>query len=143
MAKNEKYLTSEEFGKAIDEATNQILPEIGITTQAKVHNADSLITPFKTQYLFHSFDLIGTAAIIIFTLRELCELTSIKATLKGDIIFNLKSLKGSIVIDFMNDTVYFKNKGHRYILKIDPSKRQLWTDLLAELKISIQNGQFY
>lgn len=103
--------------------------------------ADSLITPFKTKYLFHCQNLRGTAAITIFDLKELYELTPQKAILKGDITFNDEPLHGNIIIDLVNDKVQYNYKGKapRYTLTIDPSKRDLWNKLVNELKASINN----
>ena len=103
--------------------------------------ADSLITPFKTKFLFHCQNLRGTAAITIFDLKELYELTPQKAILKGDITFNDEPLHGSIIIDFVKDKVQYNYKGKapRYTLTIDPSKRDLWNKLVNELKASINN----
>ena len=55
MAKKLIRLTESELHNIILEATNDVL---------KV--ADSLITPFKTKYLFHCQNLRGAAAITIF-----------------------------------------------------------------------------
>lgn len=103
--------------------------------------ADSLISRFKTKYLFHCQNLRGTAAITIFNLKELYELTPQKAILKGDITFNDEPLYGSIIVDLINNNVQYNYKGKspRYTLTIDPSKRDLWGNLVNELKASVNN----
>ena len=101
--------------------------------------ADSLITPFKTDYLFHCKNLRGAAAITIFNLKELYCLDSDKAILKGDITFNGEQLYGSIIIDMKTyNVVYnYKGKSPRYQLTIDPSKKQQWDALVNQLTQSL------
>ena len=103
--------------------------------------ADSLITPYKTKYLFHCQNLRGAAAITILDLKELYELTPQKAILKGSITFNDEPLYGSIIINLINNKVQYNYKGKspHYTLTIDPSKRELWDKLVNELKASINN----
>lgn len=103
--------------------------------------ADSLISPFKTKYLFHCQNLRGAAAIVVFDLKLLYELTSQKAILKGDIWFNDEPLYGSIIVDFKMNQIYYNYKGKspRYKLIIDPSKKDLWDKLMDELQISIKS----
>ena len=69
--------------------------------------ADSLITPFKTKYLFHCQSLRGAAAITIFDLKQLYELTPQKAILKGDITFNNEPLYGSIIVNLQTNQVQY------------------------------------
>ncbi len=103
--------------------------------------ADSLITPYKTTYLFHATDLLGTAAILIFDLKVLYELTPNKAILKGNIVFNDEPLYGSIIIEIPSNTVYYNYKGnrHKYALEIDPSKKQMWESLINQLSLSLHS----
>ena len=103
--------------------------------------ADSLITPFKTKYLFHCQNLRGAAAITIFDLKQLYELTPQKAILKGDITFNNEPLYGSIIVNLQTNQVQYNYKGKypHYTLTIDPSKKQLWDELVGELQLSIQS----
>ena len=102
--------------------------------------ADSLITPYKTDYLFHCQNLRGTAAITIFHLDELYELTPQKAILKGNIVFNGERLWGSIIVDMTNHSVCYNYKGRspRYTLQIDPSKKDLWDRLIQQLDLALQ-----
>lgn len=101
--------------------------------------ADSLITPYKTDYLFHCADLVGTAALLVFNLMQLYKLTNNEAILKGNIVFNSESLLGSIIVNLSNNQVQYNYKGKRprYNLTIDPSKRELWNKLIKELQASI------
>ena len=103
--------------------------------------ADSLITPFKTKYLFHCQNLRGAAAITIFDLKQLYELTPQKAILKGDITFNNEPLYGSIIVNLQTNQVQYNYKGKspHYTLTIDPSKKQLWDKLVGELQLSVQS----
>ena len=103
--------------------------------------ADSLITPFKTKYLFHCQNLRGAAAITIFDLKQLYELTPQKAILKGDITFNNEPLYGSIIVNLQTNQVQYNYKGKypHYTLTIDPSKKQLWDELVGELQLSVQS----
>lgn len=119
--------------------SNMVVITRGINLDPRA--ADSLIRPFKTKYLFHCQNLRGAAAITIFNLSELYELTPQKAILKGEITFNDEPLHGSVIIDFVKDKVIYNYKGKspRYTLLIDPSKKQLWEKLVAELKSSINN----
>ena len=41
--------------------------------------ADSLIAPYKTDYLFHGVDLVGTASLLVFKLGQLYKLSSREA----------------------------------------------------------------
>ena len=103
--------------------------------------ADSLITPFKTKYLFHCQNLRGAAAITIFDLKQLYELTPQKAILKGDITFNNEPLYGSIIVNLQTNQVQYNYKGRspRYTLIIDPSKQDLWNSLINELQTSVNS----
>ena len=103
--------------------------------------ADSLITPFKTKYLFHCQNLRGAAAITIFDLKQLYELTPQKEILKGDITFNNEPLYGSIIVNLQTNQVQYNYKGKypHYTLTIDPSKKQLWDELVGELQLSVQS----
>ena len=103
--------------------------------------ADSLINPYKTDYLFHGSDLLGTAALLVFNLEQLYKLSSKEAILKGDIVFNGEPLKGSIVVDMTTKRVHYNYKGKtpRYNLIVDPSKRQLWDSLIDELQVSVNS----
>ena len=103
--------------------------------------ADSLITPFKAKYLFHCQNLRGAAAITIFDLKQLYELTPQKAILKGDITFNNEPLYGSIIVNLQTNQVQYNYKGKypHYTLTIDPSKKQLWDELVGELQLSVQS----
>jgi len=103
--------------------------------------ADSLITPFKTKYLFHCQNLRGAAAITIFDLKQLYELTPQKAILKGDITFNNEPLYGSIIVNLQTNQVQYNYKGKypHYTLTIDLSKKQLWDELVGELQLSVQS----
>lgn len=118
---------------------NMSVIERGISLDPKA--ADSLITPFKTKYLFHCQNLRGAAAITIFELKQLYELTSQKAILKGDVIFNNEPLYGSVIVDFVSNTVQYNYKGKypHYKLIIDPSKKDLWNKLVEELKTSVNS----
>ena len=100
---------------------------------------DSLITPYKTVYLFHCADLVGTAALLVFNLTQLYKLTNNEAILKGNIVFNSEPLLGSITVNLSNNQVQYNYKGKRprYNLTIDPSKRELWNKLIKELQASI------
>ena len=102
--------------------------------------ADSLIRPYKTDYLFHCQNLRGTAAITIFNLEELYELTPQKVLLKGSIVFNGEPLKGVIVVEMPTHNVYYNYKGKspKYKLLIDPSKKEQWDDLLHQLDMALQ-----
>lgn len=103
--------------------------------------ADSLITPFKTKYLFHCQNLRGAAAITIFDLKQLYELTPQKAILKGNITFNNEPLYGSIIVNLQTNQVQYNYKGRspRYTLIIDPSKQDLWNSLINELQTSVNS----
>lgn len=103
--------------------------------------ADSLITPYKTDYLFHCTDLLGTAALLVFNLTQLYKLSNNEAILKGNIIFNGEPLLGSIIVNLSNNQVQYNYKGKRprYNLIIDPSKRELWNKLIRELHTSIDS----
>jgi len=50
------------------------LRELLLSVDAEQY-ADSLIAPFKTKYLFHCQNLRGAAAITIFDLKQLYELS--------------------------------------------------------------------
>lgn len=117
--------------------TNIDLIHHGIVLDPKA--ADSLITPYKTDYLFHCQNLRGTAAILIFNLEQLYELTPQKTILKGNTIFNGEQLGGSIIVDMATHKPYYNYKGKspRYTLQIDPSKKDLWDGLLHQLDISL------
>lgn len=103
--------------------------------------ADSLITPYKTDYLFHCKNLRGAAAITIFELQELYCLDNSKAILKGNITFNSEQLYGSIIVDMQTHNVVYNYKGKspRYQLTIDPSKKQQWDSLVNQLSISLKS----
>lgn len=134
MAK--RKLTKNELHRLILEATKGAsdvdVIEKSITLDLAA--ADALIVPYKTKYLFHTQNLRGTAAIAIFDLKQLYELTPQKAILKGDVTFNYEPLySGRIIIDFIRNTVQHPYKGERYTLLIDPSKRDVWNSLINEL----------
>lgn len=170
MGKKIIRLTEEELHNLIIEATNQELDEIDGNARMRTQNGilnnvslspqgksnigvvqrgieldiratDSLISPFKTKYLFHCQNLRGAAAIVVFDLKLLYELTPQKAILKGNIWFNDKPLYGSIMVDFNMYQIYYNYKGKspRYKLTIDPSKKDLWDKLMNELQTSIKS----
>ena len=164
MAKKIIRLTEEEFREVIYHAVNKSLNEIGGKTHAVVHNAtvkaqqdmlnginiskraaDSLITPYKTDYLFHCTDLLGTAALLVFNLIQLYKLSNDEAILKGNVVFNGEPLLGSIIVNLSNNQVQYNYKGKRprYNLIIDPSKRELWNKLIRELHTSIDSRKIY
>ena len=87
--------------------TDVIMQGIRIDPEA----ADSLIKPYKTSYLFHCQNLRGTAALTVFKLEQLYELTPQKAILKGEITFNNERLYGSIIINLSDMTVYYIIRG--------------------------------
>ena len=103
--------------------------------------ADSLIAPYKTDYLFHGSDLVGTASLLVFKLEQLYKLSSREAILKGEVVFNGEPLKGSIVVNMTTKQVQYNYKGKppRYNLTIDPSKRDLWDSLIDELQVSVNS----
>lgn len=133
-------LSPEEFSALIAEATSQndtSDTKSGIASDTDA--ADSLIAPFKTKYLFHCQDLLGTASITIFDLAQLYELTPKRAILKGGIVFNGKILHGKIIVDLTTEEVFYnyQTQNPSYKLFIDPSKRDLWNKLVGELRASI------
>lgn len=101
--------------------------------------ADSFITPYKRDYLFHGRNRRGAASIVIFSLQELKQLNQSKTILRGNVVFNDEPLKGDIIIDMTNDSVYYKYKGRapQYLLKIDPANQPLWNKLVSELHASV------
>lgn len=103
--------------------------------------ANSLIEPYKTSYTFHCVNLRGTASLTIFTLEQLYLLKQDKAILKGKIVFNGEQLHGSIIVDMNTKKVYYNYKGKKpiYSLTIDPSKKDLWNDLLKQLDLSLES----
>ena len=111
----------------------------GISLDPKA--ADSLISPYKTDYLFHCQNLRGAAALTVFELEQLYLLNEDKAILKGKITFNNERLYGSIVIDMRTRRTYYNYKGQRpeYTLQIDPSKKQIWDGLVNQLDLAISN----
>lgn len=102
--------------------------------------SDSLISPFRTKYLFHCQNLRGVAAITIFDLKQLCVLTPQKAILKSDITFNNEPIYGSIIVNLQTSQVQYKYKGRypHYILIIDPSKSDLWNELVGRLQLCVK-----
>ena len=111
----------------------------GISLSQKA--AESLIAPFKTDYLFHCDDLLGTAALLVFDLKELYKLSSKEAILKGSITFNGEPLYGSIIVNLSTEQVQYNYKGKRprYNLIIDSSKRDLWNRFIGELQKSVNS----
>jgi hypothetical protein len=103
--------------------------------------ADSLIAPYKTDYLFHGSDLLGTAALLVFKLKQLYKLSPKEAILKGDVVFNCEPLKGSILVNMATKQVQYNYKGKspRYNLTVDTSKRDLWNALINELQLSVNS----
>lgn len=101
---------------------------------------DSLFSPFRTKYLFHCQNLRGAAAITIFDLKQLYKLTPQKAMLKGNITFNNEPLYGSIIVNLQTSQVQYKYKGRypHYTLIIDPSKRDLWNELVGKLQLCVK-----
>lgn len=133
-------LSPEEFSALIAEATEQndtSGTKSGIASDPDT--ADSLIAPFRTKYLFHCQDLLGTASITIFDLAQLYELTPKRAILKGGIVFNGTILHGKIIVDLTTEEVFYnyQTQNPRNKLFIDPSKRDLWNKLVGELRASI------
>ena len=135
-------LSKDELRNLIEEATNKT-PTSAPSHYTRENNErhllrryDSIIIPFKTEYLFHTQNLRGTASIAIFDLKKLHKLTSKNAVLKGRVTFNNEPLRGSIIIDFEKDLVQYNYKGKypHYTLTIDPSVRDLWNELVLILK---------
>ena len=77
--------------------------------------ADSLITPYKTDYLFHAVDLVGTAALLVFNLEQLYKLSNKEAILKGNIVFNGEPLYGSIIKNMETKQVRYNYKGNTLV----------------------------
>ncbi len=103
--------------------------------------ADSLIAPYKTDYLFHCVNLRGTAGITLFYLRELHLLNTDKAVLMGDVLFNGEPLKDGVVVEMSSRKVYYRYRGRlpKYDLTIDPAKKELWASLLGQLGLALSH----
>ena len=92
------------------------------------------LMPYKTDYLFHTTNLLGTASLLTFVPQVIIEITAAKAVLKGDITFNYEPRKGRIIIALQTHNVYFQGGCHKYLLQIDPSKKVAWEQLIDVLK---------
>ena len=88
--------------------------------------SDSLITPYKGDYLFHCQNLRQAAALLVFSFNQLYLLNPQKAILKGTVVFNGEPLNGSIIVDMSTHRTYYNYRGRKpeYDLTIDPSNEK-------------------
>lgn len=98
--------------------------------------ADSMISPFKAQYMFYCKNLRQNVGITLFTLEKLFELTSEKAVLKGNIVFNQNVMNGSIIVNMDNGNVvyYHSSSKKKYPLEIDNRFKAKWDKLVSTLQ---------
>lgn len=106
--------------------------------------SDSLITPYKGDYLFHCQNLRQAAALLVFSFNQLYLLNPQKAILKGTVVFNGEPLNGSIIVDMSTHRTYYNYRGRKpeYDLTIDPSNEKKWNELLQQLDLVIQKRQY-
>lgn len=104
-------------------------------------DSDTIIEPFKATYMFHSEDLLGTATILYFELKQLWGIEPGKAILRGKITYIGEKINGSVIVNLRTFEVryYYKGKSPRFNLIIDPSKRGLWNKLVYELQVYANN----
>jgi hypothetical protein len=124
---------------ATKQKTNDDIIAQGIDLEPRA--ADSMITPYKDiQYMFYCHNLRQNTGIVLFTLSNLYELTSQKAILKGEIIFNNNKMNGSIIIDMLNlNVVYYHNASKKkYSLEIDNRFASKWDNLCTTLQRAAQ-----
>ena len=98
--------------------------------------ADSMISSYKGKYMFYCKNLRQNVGITLFTLKELFELTSTKAILKGDVVFNNMEMRGSIIVNINNgDTFYYHTASRKkYPLEIDNRFKSRWDKLVSTLQ---------
>ncbi len=108
------------------------------------HACDSLITPYKGDYLFHCQNLRQTAALLVFSFSQLYLLNPQKAILKGSVVFNGETLNGNIIVDMTTHRTYYNYKGRKpeYNLTIDPANEKKWNELLQQLNLVIKKRQY-
>ena len=105
--------------------------------------SDSLIMPYKYDYLFHCQNLLQ-AALLVFSFSQVYLLTPQKAILKGNVVFNGEPLNGSIFVDMPSHRTYYKYKGRKseYDLTIDRSNAKKWNELLQQIDLAILKRQY-
>lgn len=96
-----------------------------------------MISPYKdTRFMFYCKNLRQNTGIVLFSLSNLYELTTEKAILKGDIVFNNQRMNGGIIIYMETGTVvYYQNSSKtKYPLEIDNRFAKQWNGLVNELQ---------
>lgn len=115
--------------------TNDDIIAHGIELEPRA--ADSMISPYKnTRFMFYCKNLRQNTGIVLFSLFNLYELTSEKAILKGEIVFNNQQMNGSIIVYMDTDSVvyYHNSSKKKYPLEIDNRFAQQWNGLVNELQ---------
>lgn len=115
--------------------TNDSIITRGIELESRA--ADSMIAPYKDiQFMFYSKNLRQNVAITLFKLERLFELTSDKAVLKGNIVFNNQLMNGSIIINIDNGATifYHSSSKKKYPLEIDNRFADQWNKLVSTLQ---------
>ena len=102
----------------------------------------SFIAPYTGfPFMFFAFRRVGNAVHFIFEIEQIKKLLDGEAILGGSVTFGDTQLNGDIVVDLINDKVYYKHKldRHKYLLTPDNRTASKWNELLNNIKIALSN----
>lgn len=115
--------------------TDDFIIAHGIDMKSKA--TGSFMTPYKDiNYMFYCKNLRQNVGITMFKLEQLHELTSEKAVLIGEIIFNNQQMTGSIIVNLNDGQVnyYHSSSKRKYLLEIDKRFECQWNNLVQKLQ---------
>jgi len=102
----------------------------------------SLVEPFATTtFVFYAIDRFDSPSFLTFNVSNIKKLMRGVAILSGKVVYDGDEMKGDIMIDFKKDKVTYTEKGTRYKYPLIPDNRTIakWNELLAQLKMSLDN----
>jgi len=102
----------------------------------------SLVEPFATTtFVFYAIDRFDSPSFLTFNVSNIKKLMRGVAILSGKVVYDGDEMKGDIMIDFKKDKVTYTEKGTRYKYPLIPDNRTVakWNELLAQLKMSLDN----
>ena len=108
---------------------------------AQPHCQDEFIG--KT-FMFYSEDSMGLVIRVLFTFENIKQLNPNKTILVGTVSLSGSPISGNgIIVDFTKDKVlYHETKTrHNYQLETDKRTKDLWDNLLCQLKSSLETSR--
>ena len=128
----------------------KINKEKSVTYDSQITKADELypravqsfLNPYKDlQFMFFAYKRLGNVVHLLFSVKNIKKLSDGQAILSGDVVFGNEQLNGDIVVDFINNKVFYKHKSNNYKYTLEPDRRtsEQWTFLLDELQKALNS----